>query len=92
MDSVVFGDWIFFGLTVAAVFRFRRRHPLAERDAGSFRMPGYPLVPALFVAAALLAVVSAVRNNPSRSAIGAALLASGVPMYFLFDRRRRAEA
>lgn len=92
VDSVVFGDWIFFGLTVAAVFRFRRRLPLERREAGAFRMPGHPLLPALFVAAALLVVASAIRSNPARSAVGAALLASGIPVYLFYDRRRRRRA
>jgi APA family basic amino acid/polyamine antiporter len=89
VDSVVFGDWIFFGLTVAAIFVFRRRIPVESREPGSFRTPGYPLVPALFVAAAAVVVVSAVRTNPSRSAIGIALLAIGPPVYWLFSRRSR---
>jgi basic amino acid/polyamine antiporter, APA family len=91
VDSVVFGDWIFFGLTVAAVFRFRSRFPVERRDAGTFRLPGHPVVPALFVAAALLVVTSAIRTNPKRSAIGAALLAAGIPVYVYFERRRRSE-
>jgi APA family basic amino acid/polyamine antiporter len=89
VDSVVFGDWIFFGLTVAAVFRFRSRLPVERRDAGAFRLPGHPVVPALFVAAALLVVASAIRSNPRRSAVGAALLAAGVPVYLFYDRRKR---
>ena len=88
VDSVVFGDWIFFGLTVAALFLFRRRLPLAGRGPGSFRTPGYPWTPALFVAAAVVVVFSAIRANPVRSLIGTALLATGVPVYFLFARRR----
>src|SRR5262245_36245661 len=39
VDSVVFGDWIFFGLTVAAVFRFQARYPVERRDTGTFRLP-----------------------------------------------------
>lgn len=88
VDSVVFGDWIFFGLTVAAVFLFRRRFPLEGREPGAFRTPGYPLVPALFVAAALLVVGSAVRSNPKRCAVGAALLATGIPVYAVSARQR----
>jgi APA family basic amino acid/polyamine antiporter len=87
VDSVVFGDWIFFGLTVAAIFVFRRRIPVERREPGSFRAPGYPLVPALFVAAAAVVVVSAVRTNPFRSAIGVALLAIGPLVYWIFARR-----
>jgi basic amino acid/polyamine antiporter, APA family len=88
VDSVVFGDWIFFGLTVAAIFLLRRRIPLERREPGSFRTPGYPIVPALFVAASLLVVGSAIRSNPKRSAVGTALLATGVPVYFFFSQRK----
>ncbi|HSS43923.1 MAG TPA: amino acid permease [Thermoanaerobaculia bacterium] len=91
VDSVVFGDWIFFGLTVAAVFLLRRRHPLQRRDPGSFRTPGYPILPALFVAAAVVAVASAVLSNPARSGVGTVLLATGVPVYFFYARRRTRE-
>ena len=89
VDSVVFGDWIFFGLTVAAIFVFRRRIPVETREPGSFRTPGYPLVPALFVAAAAVVVVSAVRTNPSRSAVAMAILAIGPLVYWIFARRTK---
>src|SRR5262245_13360719 len=92
VDSVVFGDWIFFGLTVAAVFRFRSRYPVEARGPGSFRVPGHPVVPALFVAAALLVVWSAIRTNPTRSALGAAMLAVGIPVYAIYARRRKETA
>jgi APA family basic amino acid/polyamine antiporter len=88
VDSVVFGDWIFFGLTVAAVFRFRRRFPVATRAPGAFRLPGHPLLPGLFVAAALLVVGGAIQSNPKRSAVGAALLLAGVPVYAYFAARK----
>jgi APA family basic amino acid/polyamine antiporter len=88
VDSVVFGDWIFFGLTVLGVFLFRRRIPLASREERAFRTPGYPWFPALFLAAAALAVVSAIRTNPARSLVGTGLLAAGIPIYLFFARRR----
>ena len=90
VDSVVFGDWIFFGLTGAAIFIFRRRIPTGSRAPGAFRTPGYPVVPALFVGAAAAAVVSAILSNPRRSAIGTLLLATGVPVYFFYARKRNA--
>jgi APA family basic amino acid/polyamine antiporter len=89
VDSVVFGDWVFFGLTAAALFVFRRRIPLERRDPGTFRTPGYPFVPALFVAAAAVVVASAIRANPGRSLLGTALLALGVPVYLFFARAKR---
>jgi len=92
VDSVVFGDWIFFGLTVAAVFRFRRQFPVDARDPGAFRLPGYPLVPGLFVAAALLVVGGAIQSNPKRSAVGAGLLAAGIPVYAYYARMKKTGA
>jgi len=88
VDSVVFGDWIFFGLTGAAIFVFRRRLPIGSREAGAFRTPGYPVVPALFVLAAAVVVVGAVRSSPGRSLVGIVLLATGLPVYRFFARRR----
>ena len=89
VDSVVFADWIFFGLTVASLFVFRRRAP-RDTAPGSFRAPGYPILPALFVAAAALVVWSVLRTNPGRSAVGVALLLAGVPVYLFYARRRSA--
>src|SRR5512143_51954 len=87
VDSVVFGDWIFFGLTVAALFLFRRRLPPETRDRASFLTPGYPWVPGVFVVAAGVVVVSAIASSPRRALFGAVLLATGIPVYFFFARR-----
>ncbi len=95
VDTVVFPDWIFFGSTVVALFVFRRRMPLATRPAGTFVAPGYPLLPALFVASAVLVVASVLLSNPVRSGMGIALLATGVPAWWYWSRRvppRRDEA
>jgi APA family basic amino acid/polyamine antiporter len=90
VDSVVFGDWIFFGLTVAAVIHFRRKFPRETRPADSFLTPGYPVLPILFVAAAVLVVAGAVASNPLRSAIGVALMAAGIPIYASCSGRARS--
>jgi len=87
VDYVVFADWIFFGLTVGALFVFRRRIPLAERPPGTFTAPLYPVLPALFVVAAVLVVASVLATSPLRSGLGALLLATGVPAFFWWRRR-----
>jgi len=88
VDYVAFGDWIFFGLTVAGLYRFRARDALPERSAGmaGFRAPGYPWTPAMFVAAALLVVTSSILGNPRNAGIGAGLLLLGVPVYLWWRR------
>jgi APA family basic amino acid/polyamine antiporter len=88
VSTVVFGDWIFFGLTVAGLFVFRRRLPPSSREAGAFLTPGYPVVPAIFVAAAALVVVSTVWSDPRRALFGTLLLCSGVPAYIFYARGR----
>jgi APA family basic amino acid/polyamine antiporter len=87
IDTVVFADWIFFGLTVGSVLVFRRRIPLAARERGGFRAPLHPVLPALFVLVSAGVVASVVASNPIRSAIGTGLLLAGVPA-FLYWRRR----
>jgi APA family basic amino acid/polyamine antiporter len=84
LDYVVFADWIFFGLSVASVFVFRRTMATAARPA---RMPGYPITPALFVGASIAIVVSVIRVSPVQSAIGAALMLAGVPAFYYWKRR-----
>jgi APA family basic amino acid/polyamine antiporter len=84
---VTFGDWIFFGLTVAGLFVYRRRDRGAP--ATGFRTPGYPFTPALFVFAAGYVVVSAIAANPRNAALGTLLIALGVPVYAYWARRAR---
>jgi APA family basic amino acid/polyamine antiporter len=80
VNSVVFADWIFFGLTVSGLFVLRPR--LAKPDG--YRTPGYPWLPASFVAVALAVVYSSIRESPKRSAVGAGLLLAGIPVFYLF--------
>ncbi len=86
VDYVTFGDWIFFGLTVAGLFIYRRREPITR----GFRVPGYPVTPAVFVLAAAYVVISAVLSNPRNAIIGAGLIALGIPA-FRYWRSRPSE-
>jgi APA family basic amino acid/polyamine antiporter len=94
LDYVVFGDWIFFGATVATlfVFRSRERAKTDAEDTGGYRLPGYPIVPALFVMAAAYVVVGSILSNPVNAAIGGGLIVSGLPVYrWLGARGRKME-
>ncbi|MEM1247205.1 MAG: amino acid permease [Acidobacteriota bacterium] len=87
LDAVVFADWVFFALTGAALPILRRRQPAEE---GVFRCPGYPFVPWLFIVLATsMAVITFVRADALSRALGAGLLASGLPVYWAFARSRR---
>ena len=88
LDYVVFADWIFFGLIVCTLFAYRRRDA-GTSEATTYRTPGYPLLPALFVLSAAFVVVSVVTSNPRNALLGVLLMGLGVPA-FLFWRRARA--
>jgi APA family basic amino acid/polyamine antiporter len=84
LSGVVFADWIFFGLGGASVFVLRRTMPGASRP---YRAAGYPVIPALFVLAALVGVTAAYVASPRTSLFGTGLLAAGVVAYHWFSRR-----
>lgn len=75
---------LFAALGVAALFVLRRRHP---DDPRPFRAPGYPLAPALFIAASAAMVVQAVARAPVPSLTGLLVIAAGVPVYLALGRR-----
>jgi basic amino acid/polyamine antiporter, APA family len=89
LNYVVFADWIFFGLTVAAVLVFRRTFPLERRPPDSFRAPGYPVVQIAFAIVAAAVVLSVIWADPSSALRGTLLLAAGIPVYYWFSRRTR---
>jgi APA family basic amino acid/polyamine antiporter len=90
LNYVVSVDFIWFGLTAASVFAFRRRaargHALDE--AAAFRVPGHPLTTAFFIVACALIVAATIYKYPSDSALGLAIMAAGVPAYFFWRRLR----
>lgn len=81
----VFALWLFFGVTVGAVFVLRRKMPNAERP---YKTLGYPLVPLLFILVAAWLVINTITTNPVESGIGLLLIALGLPVYFYFKRKR----
>jgi APA family basic amino acid/polyamine antiporter len=89
LDYVVFGDWIFFGLIVATIFAYRRRDAATGITPAVFRMPGYPVLPGLFVMIAAYVVVSAIWSNPRNALLGALLIALGVPAFLFWRRQNR---
>jgi APA family basic amino acid/polyamine antiporter len=78
LSGVVFADWIFFGLGAASVFVLRRKQPDAERP---YRVWGYPVVPALFVAAACVGIASSFLASLRTSLLGTAVLVGGIVVY-----------
>lgn len=83
---VIFGQWIFFGLTVAAVMVLRRTRPELPRP---YRTWGYPVTPIVFVLAAVYISVNALVNSFANAMTGLAIIVLGVPAYLYWNRSRR---
>ena len=83
-----FSCWVFYTLTFAAVVRLRRTRPEAERP---YRVPGYPVVPALAIAGGAYVVTSQVLLSGSAATLtslaSVAITLAGLPVYALARRR-----
>ncbi len=83
LNYVVSIDFIFFGLTGASLFIFRRR----TGGAVEHRTPGHPFTTIFFVAACWLVVLATFYHYPGNSFTGLGLLLLGIPVYFYWSRR-----
>jgi APA family basic amino acid/polyamine antiporter len=86
LTYVIFIGWIFYALAGVSIFVYRRRLPHAAR---SFRVPGYPITPLLFVIAAAALALNTIVAQPTRAGIGIAIVLLGAPAYFIW--RQKAE-
>lgn len=82
MSYFVFIVVIFIALTVAALFVFRRR----EHQAVIYRTPGYPVTPIIFLLLIALLLFLLGGHHPKESALGVAVVALGLPVYYLLFR------
>ncbi len=87
MDYAMFALWVFYGLMVLGVILLRRRRPDLPRP---YRMWGYPVTPILFLAVTLFFLGNTLITRPGPSLAGLALIATGVPVYFLWRRAHRS--
>ncbi len=82
---VVSTEWVFFALMVIGIFRLRHRPGYTP----AYRVWGYPIIPALFVAACAVIVCNQIVAAPRDSAIGFLFVVTGVPVYRGFAREYR---
>jgi APA family basic amino acid/polyamine antiporter len=83
----IFAEWLFYMIAGSTVFVFRWREPDAARP---YRMFGYPLVPALFIAVAGVLLYYTFRTDWPNSFYGLLVILAGVPVFAWFRRRRKA--
>jgi APA family basic amino acid/polyamine antiporter len=85
---VIFGFWIFMGLTVAGVIILRRKRPDLTRP---YKTWGYPVTPVLFILSSVFLTVNSLIQNFWNSFFGLTLIALGIPVFFIWQNRRKSQ-
>lgn len=75
---------LFLALTVAGLFLLRRK----QAKGVPFRTPGYPVTPLVFLLLITVMLVLLAGNNPKQAFAGVAVVALGLPVYYLVFKRR----
>jgi APA family basic amino acid/polyamine antiporter len=84
---VVYTEWIFFALMAASLFFLRQRSGYAP----TYRVGGFPLLPAVFVVSSAAIVLHQVATEPVESLMGLGLVLAGLPVYWIWTRRRPSD-
>jgi basic amino acid/polyamine antiporter, APA family len=83
---VIFAGWMFYTLGAAAVFVFRKRYPDLPR---LYRVPGYPVIPILFMLTATWFVANTFVRQTADSMVGILLVFSGIPFYLYWRAQNK---
>ena len=84
-ERFILGTWPFYALAVLAVFVLRRTRPELERP---YRAWGYPVVPAVFLAASGWLMINALVTATINTGITFLVILAGIPVYWVWQRRR----
>jgi APA family basic amino acid/polyamine antiporter len=82
----VFVVVVFIALTVAGLFVLRRKEP----GNSIYHTPGYPVTPLVFLVLIAVLLFLLGSNNPLQALLGVAVVATGLPVYYLIFRRKPA--
>jgi len=85
IDYAMFAIWLSYGFMVAGVIVLRKTRPEMPRP---YRMWGYPLTAILFLVITVWFLSNMVVTRPVPTLAGLGLILTGVPIYFLWARRR----
>jgi APA family basic amino acid/polyamine antiporter len=102
-DMLIFVSWVYYAVGAYGVFVLRRKEPHTPRP---YKVPGYPLVPLVFIAFATVYLGFTVYNDvlgyraamaagtPARmdSVFGTLLVLVGAPIYFFYRKKGGATA
>jgi APA family basic amino acid/polyamine antiporter len=86
LEYIVSADLVLYMLMVGAVIVMRRKAPEIQRPYRTF---GYPYVPLIYLLIAGLFIIDLAILAPSTSGIGYLLVATGIPVYYLWRKKSK---
>jgi len=85
LNYVVSVDFMFFGMTAAALIVLRRRD---SGVAANYCVPGHPWTTGMFVVICAIIVLNTIVKYPENTLIGVGILLAGIPAYLFWKRAR----
>jgi len=96
-DMLIFVSWFFYGMSALGLFILRKKMKDTERP---YKVPGYPVVPALFILFVAFFLCSSVYNDIANymngssplinSLLGVFISCMGIPVYYLSRNKKAA--
>jgi APA family basic amino acid/polyamine antiporter len=83
---VMFAIIVFWMITAASVFVFRKKYPDMPRP---YKTWGYPVIPIVFILATLGIIINTIAEQPQESLTGLGIILIGIPVYFFWHRKRK---
>lgn len=83
IDYRIFGIWLLNVATVAGLIVLRSKRPDLPRP---YRMWGYPFTTLAFIAVGSAFMINTLIQRPAPSLLGLAIMAAGIPVYYLWRR------
>ncbi|MCE1189227.1 MAG: amino acid permease [Ignavibacteria bacterium] len=88
-DYVIFAAWLFYMLGALGVIVLRYKMPNAIRP---YKVWGYPFTPIIFVVFSFMFLLNSIISNTQNAMMGTMLIASGLPLYFYLQYRKKKMA
>jgi len=86
LDFIIFTVLLFYGLTIAGIFKLRKTQPDMPRPYKAF---GYPVLPAIYIALAATICVVLLFTKPTYTWPGLIIVVIGIPIFYYLEKRNK---
>lgn len=82
-NMVIFLNFVFYGFLAFAVLRLKRKGVIQAK------VTGYPLAPFILLLFSIALTINTIWVQPQQSVLGLLFVASGIPVYYYFQRKTK---